>query len=634
MKDNKKSDIITGELRINKSGSGFISVGDDKELYIYKNNINKAFDSDIVSAEIIKNNNGKLEGKVVDIISRNKVTFVGTIQVSDKFAFMVPDSNKMYTDIFVPLNKLNGAKDGQKVVVEFVKWEGNRKTPNGKVVKILGNVGDNDTEIHSILEEYGLPYEFGESVEKESEKIPLTISQEEIDKRRDMRTIKTITIDPETAKDFDDAISYEKLNDNEFQIGIHIADVSHYVRSESELDIEAYERGTSVYLVDRVVPMLPERLSNGVCSLRPNEDKLCFSAIFTINTNGDIYNEWFGRTIINSNHRYTYEEAQTIIETREVTNELDSAILQLDEIAKTLRRLRLKNGSIVFDKREIKFKLDENLKPIDVIFSISKDANKLVEEFMLLANVKVAEFLKQHKVSSVNRVHEEPDILKLGNLKVFLNQYGYNFNTNSDDLRGDINKLLMEVKGTSEENIVNNLVIRSMQKAIYSTNNYGHYGLGFDDYTHFTSPIRRYSDVMVHRILNRVLSGYKSYKEANLSSKCSHLSSKEVRAQKASRDSIKFKQAEYMSDKIGRVYDGVIVGVSNYGLFVEIKDTNCDGFVKLNEISGDFYESDINNFRVVGKNTGNIIRLGDDVVIIVKSVDVLKKVIDLNLLKL
>lgn len=650
------NDILEGNLHVNKSGSGyFVSDNIKKDIYIHKSNTNKGLHLDKVVIEVFKGKDRALEGRVIEIIHRFKTKFVGTIQVSDRFAFLVPDSQKMSTDIFIPIKKLNGAKDGQKVVVELTKWEENRKTPNGKVIEVLGDSGDNDAEIHAILEEYDLPYKFNADVEAESEMIPLTISDEEIEKRLDMRDVLTYTIDPDTAKDFDDALSFERNSNGNYNVGIHIADVSHYVRPGTELDREAYERGTSVYLVDRVVPMLPERLSNGVCSLRPHEDKLCFSAIFEITEGGEVVQEWFGRTVIHSNHRFTYGEAQEIIEndgkvslslfetsdnkgyvpSTNLMNQLCDSVMKLDKIAKTLRKKRHEDGSISFDKREIKFKLDENNKPVDVLFSISKDANKLIEEFMLLANRKVAIFLNSKNIPSVNRLHDEPDLAKLNILKDFIVQFGYNVKLdNPDELRSNINKLLSDVKGTPEENIVNNLVIRSMQKAVYSTRNDGHYGLGFEDYTHFTSPIRRYPDVMIHRILNRVLKGYSPHKEVKLMTKCQYLSNREVKAQKASRDSVKFKQCEFMMDNIGKVYDGTIVGVTNYGLFVEIQDTNCEGFVNISEISGDTYNADLTNFCVVGYNTGEVIRLGDEVTIIIKDVDILKKNIDLNLLKL
>jgi len=651
------NDIIEGTLHTNKSGSAYL-VSDEinKDIYIHKSKTNKGLHLDTVKIKILKGKKRAFEGSVIEVIKRFKTRFVGTIQVSPKFAFLIADSKKMSTDIFIPINKIKGAKDGQKVVVELTEWSDKRKTPNGEVVQVLGDSGNNDTEIHSILEEYGLPYEFNEDIEAEANMIPLEITEAEVSNRRDMRDVLTFTIDPDTAKDFDDALSVEYVGDN-VQVGIHIADVSHYVRPGTDLDTEAYNRGTSVYLVDRVVPMLPENLSNGLCSLRPHEDKLCFSAIFTFDNNGNVIDEWFGRTVIHSDHRFTYEEAQVIIENDsdsiDITNfdmgdlvnskmrkakflwEVIRAIRTLDKFAKQMRAVRHKEGSISFDKREIKFKLDENKKPIDVEFKVSKDANKLIEEFMLLANRRVSEFLNSKKIPTVNRLHEEPDGIKLKNLETFLRGYGYDVNlSETDNLSDNINNLLINVKGTSEENIVNNLIIRSMQKAIYSTKKEGHYGLGFDDYTHFTSPIRRYPDIMVHRILNRVLEEYSPYKEYNLSTRCAYLSNCEVKAQKASRESIKYKQCEFMMDKIGKVYDGTVVGVTNYGLFVEIKETNCEGFINISEINGDYFQADTENHRLVGSNTGEVIRLGDEVTIIINRVDMLNKNIDLKLLKI
>lgn len=636
----KEGDHIVGKVSSNMNGSAYI-ISDDLELdvFINKKRVNKAFHLDTVKVEITKIKKKSIEGKVIEVLERFRDKFVGTIQVSEKHAFLIPDSNKIHRDIYISLKDLNGGLDGQKVVVELKEWSSGQKSPNGVVIEILGEKGDNDTEIHAILHEYGLPYNFDESIEEEANEIPLFPSEEETSKRKDIRDVLTFTIDPIDAKDFDDALSFEKVGDN-FRVGIHIADVSHYVIPETNLDKEAYKRGTSVYLVDRVVPMLPERLSNGVCSLRPNEDKLCFSTIFTLNVDGEIINEWFGKTTIHSDHRFTYEEAQSIIETKDsesykekdnLHTKLREAVIVLDELAK---KMRSKRDSVSFDKQEVRFKLDEDNKPIDIIFKVSKDSNKLIEEFMLLANKRVASYLNNKKIEIPNRIHASPDPLKMENLRLFIKQFGYDLDIKNNKItKESINNLLTEVKGTPEENIINSIIVKAMQKAEYSTDNIGHYGLGFDDYAHFTSPIRRYPDLILHRILDGVLKR-KPNNQIILEQKCEHLSKREIVAQKASRDSIKFKQAEYMMDKVNKVYSGIIVSVVNYGLYVEINETKCEGLVRLSEIGGDTFVFDEKNYCLKGYNTGEVIRLGDEVNIVVKHVDLEKRNIDLSLIKL
>jgi len=634
----KIGDVLEGKISMNASGSAYLVNNElPRDIYIHKNNTNKALHLDTVKIKVIKGNGRELEGIVTEIIHRFKMDFVGTIQVSPRYAFLVPDSNKMPVDIFVPINKLNGATDGQKVVVKITSWRENSKNPNGEVTEVLGFAGDNEVEIHSILHEYGLPYNFDEDIIAEAEAIPESIKDSEIANRRDMRNVLTFTIDPADAKDFDDALSVEWV-DGQLEVGVHIADVSHYLRPDTDLDKEAYRRGTSVYLVDRVVPMLPERLSNGLCSLRPNEDKLCFSAIFRLDHNGAVVDEWFGRTVINSDRRFTYEEAQEIIEMPDETytpTEINRAVKILDRYAKKLRIQRLGEGSITFDKHEIKFKLDENNKPVEVYFKVMKDSNKLIEEFMLLANKRVAHLLNSNSYPVVNRVHEEPEQEKLASLKQFIKQFGYVIKTNTpQEITKTLNKLLDDVRNKPEENMINNLVVRTMQKAHYSMKNLGHYGLGFDDYAHFTSPIRRYPDVMVHRLLARFLEEKPMPKMEKLEARCLYLSERERKAQKAERDSIKYMQTLFMSERVGKIYHGIVTSITEYGMFVEIIENKCEGLVRYSEIGGDTFVPDVKNYTIKGYNTGETIRLGDEVQIVVSSVDIEKKNINFTLIRL
>ena len=634
----KIGDILKGKISGNSGGSAYLVSSElPKDIYINKKNTNKALHLDTVKIRVITGDGRTLEGEVIEIVERFKTEFVGVIEISPKFAFFVPDSNKITLDFYIPLSKTLNAKDGQKVIARITSWKDDARNPNGEIIRILGDAGEHETEIHSILEEYGLPYKFDEDVIAESEAILTEITQSEIDKRRDMRKVLTFTIDPADAKDFDDALSVEWI-DGKLNVGVHIADVSHYLRPDTELDKEAYARGTSMYLVDRCVPMLPERLSNGLCSLRPNEDKLCFSAVFVLDRTGKVLEEWFGRTVINSNMRYSYEEAQEIIQDGELllNSKLETAILDLNKLAKIMRSNRLETGSISFDKQEVRFKLDSQNKPTDIIFKVAKDSNKLIEEYMLLANRRVAKFINDKKSPMVNRGHDKPNEEKLSNLKGFITQFGYDININTPaDITRSLNKLLIDVKGKSEANMIENLVVRTMQKANYTVKNIGHYGLGFKDYTHFTSPIRRYPDVMVHRLLGIYLKGgSKLPKIEKLEAKCLYLSEREKKAQKAERESIKYMQCIYMAQHVGKVYNAIVTSIMEFGVFVEIQETKCEGLVRLSEIGGDTFVSDVNNYCVKGFNTGEVIRLGDEVHIVVKSVDIEKKNINLTLIRL
>lgn len=648
----KINDILEGGIRVNASGSAYLVSPDlPKDIYLHNSKTNKALHLDTVKIKVIdgKPNGRALEGEVIEIVQRFKTEFVGKIEISDKFAFFIPDSNKIPNDFYIPKDKLLGAVDGQKVIVSLTEWKDNAKNPNGEVIRILGNAGEHETEIHSILEEYGLPYDFEEDVLSEARAISTEISENEIAKRRDMRDVLTFTIDPADAKDFDDALSVEWVN-GELFVGVHIADVSHYLRPDTELDKEAYARGTSVYLVDRCVPMLPENLSNGLCSLRPNEDKLCFSAVFKLDHNGTVMEEWFGKTVINSDHRFSYEEAQEIIEGRtldimktlerdfHLAQDLISAIRSLDKIAKKMRKVRTGDGSISFDKQEVKFKLDADNKPESIIFKVAKDANKLIEEYMLLANKHVAQFINKKELPNVNRSHDKPNEAKIEALKEFVKQFGYEIKTSSvEETTKSLNQLLKDVRGTTEADMIDNLVVRTMQKATYSTKNIGHYGLGFKDYSHFTSPIRRYPDVIIHRLLGMYLDTERVSKTTpkveKLEGRCQHLSEREKKAQKAERDSIKYMQCVYMQDNIGKVYEGIVSSVTDFGIFVTIPENGCDALLKLSNIKGT-WQTDMANFRIKEHNTQEYVRLGDTINVVITAVDLERKSIDCSIIRL
>ena len=646
------TEYYTGILDISSKGSGYVICDDfEDDIFIASNNINKALHGDEVELYVYKRRKrGKLEGEITQVLKRAKSDYVGVIQINKNYAFVVPDSTKMYKDIFVPINKTLKAEDGDKVLVSLEDWPENADSPFGKVLKILGKPGEHNTEIHSILAEYGLPYEFPHEVESFANKLDTSITAEEIKKRRDMRDVLTFTIDPKDAKDFDDALSFQVLKNGNYEIGIHIADVSHYLQEGTILDDEAYERATSVYLVDRVVPMLPEILSNGACSLRPHEEKYTFSAVFEIDNNAEIKNKWFGRTVTYSDARFAYEEAQSIIETK--TNQIPKevsltgeaykadqavadAVLKLDELAKILRRKRMNAGAISFDKIEVKFNLDEFKNPIGVYFKTTKDANKLIEEFMLLANRKVAEFIGKQKPEKtyVYRVHDEPDVSKLADLQTFVSRFGYKMNfKDKKSTTASLNKLLSDVVGKKEQNLVDTLAIRTMSKAEYTTHNIGHYGLAFDYYTHFTSPIRRYPDVMVHRLLQHYLDKGKSANQDIFEERCKHSSNMEYLATKAERDSIKYMQIKFMQDHQDQEFLGVISGVTDWGIYVEIEENKCEGMVRIRDIKDDYYKFDQDEYALIGETTKNSYQLGEEVIVKVKNADLVKKHLDFRLI--
>lgn len=646
---------FTGRLDIAGRGQGYVIVDDLEDDILVKNkNLNKALQGDTVEVYVFKRRKeGKTEGEITKIIQRKRTEFVGTIQVMENFAFVDVTDYKMYTDIFVPKANIGNAKNGEKVLVAMEDWPERADSPFGRVIKVLGMPGEHNTEIHSILAQYGLPYEFPTEVETFANNLDTTIHQEEINKRRDMRKDLTFTIDPKDAKDFDDALSFTRLENGNYEIGIHIADVSHYLQAGTVLDDEAYERATSVYLVDRVVPMLPEILSNGACSLRPNEEKYTFSAVFEMNNKAEVFKKWFGRTVIYSDARFAYEEAQYIIENPSekqhsipaeisitdtmysVKTEISEAVLELDRLAKTLRKDRMRQGAISFDKVEVKFKLDAQNNPEGVYFKESKDANKLIEEFMLLANRSVAEFIgKQSKKKTfVYRVHDEPDDEKIAALENIIKRFGYKLNTKDrNTTAASLNKLLSDVQGKKEQNLVDTLAIRSMSKAVYTTNNIGHYGLAFDYYTHFTSPIRRYPDVMAHRLLQRYLDGKDSAKEDKYEEMCGHSSDMENLASNAERDSIKYMQVKYMQDHQDQDFLGVISGVTEWGIYVEIISNKCEGMVRLQDIRDDHYIFDREEFAAIGQRSKTVYQLGDEVYVKVKNADLVKKHLDFTML--
>lgn len=645
-----RAGYVIGKVDLTQHGYGFLITEElEEDVFIPRNLLHTALDGDTVKVYVYPatKRRSNCEGEVVEILERSRDSFVGIIQISQQYAFLITDNRKMPYDLFIPLNKLNGAKDGQKAIARITEWPEKVKNPFGEVIEVLGDPGQNDVEMNAILAEYDLPWKFPTEIDKFAEHISDAIPAEEIKKRRDFRKITTFTIDPHDAKDFDDALSVEFLEKGKYRIGVHIADVTHYVTPKDMIDEEGFDRATSVYLVDRVVPMLPERLSNYICSLRPDEDKLCFSAVFEMNDKAEVISEWIGRTIIRSDRRFSYEDAQSVIETGE--GDLKDEILKLHELAQKLRKERFSQGSIAFDRVEVKFNLDEKGKPLGVYFKEQKESNQLVEEFMLLANKRVSEFVNRgcrfiqdskgkstqsgaKSKTFVYRIHDNPDPEKLESFSQFIQKFGYSVDlTPGKKMSVSINKLLDQIEGKKEQNVIENLALRAMAKARYSTNNIGHYGLAFRYYTHFTSPIRRYPDMMVHRLLAHYLEGGDSKSKSNYEMRCVHSSDMEKKAMDAERASVKYKQVEFMLDKVGQSFDAIISGIKDWGIYAEIIENKCEGMVPVQSLDDDFYEFDEDNYVLRGRKTGKQLQLGDEIKVRVKSVSLAKRQMDFEL---
>lgn len=628
---------VTGRLEVKYSGSAWVlQPGDEDDIFIAERNLSNALHGDLVKVMVFPpREDKKPEGQIVEVIERSQKQLVGIIRIDHGIAFFIPDSASYRRDILIPGRLLKKAKNGYKVVVKIVDWTPGSKNPIGEVVNVLGKPGNNNVEMQSILAENDFPLEFPKDVEEEAQDIDAQISAEEIKKRKDFRSVTTFTIDPADAKDFDDALSYEKLANGHHRVGVHIADVSYYVRPGSRIDQEAYERGTSVYLVDRTIPMLPEALCNNLCSLRPHEDKLCFSAVFELDDDAKVVKEWFGHTIINSDQRFNYGEVQKIID--EGTGCLADEILAINGLARILRKKRFENNAINFETEEVKFELDENAKPIGVYVKVATEANFLIEEFMLLANKKVAEKVGKRSIANkepktfVYRIHDTPLDEKLMNFKNFAKKLGYDFKVGSPKtVAGSFNSMFRQAQGKKEYDMLCKLSIRTMARAVYSTDNIGHYGLAFPFYTHFTSPIRRYPDLMVHRLLDRYLSKGESVSKETFEEYCEHCSQMEQKATEAERTSIKYKQAEFLEDKIGQVFDATVSGICKWGLFAELKESKCEGLITMRKFNDDFYYIDEENYTLVGLHTGKSYRFGDELKVRVVSVDLQKRQMDFD----
>jgi len=626
---------MTGVVDNVNARFGYVTLDDideTEDIFISVNDLNGALDDDKVKITLKSSRHGKhREGRVVEVLERNRQEFVGRLEMSTRYGFVIPDFRKMFHDIYVRFEDLNGAKHNDKVIVKITEWPERDKKPEGIVTRVLGKAGEHNAEMHSIIAEFGLPLEFPEGIEAEAETISDKITEKEIAKRKDFRGITTFTIDPFDAKDFDDALSIKPLPNGNTEVGIHIADVTHYVALNTSLEKEAVERATSVYLVDRTIPMLPERLSNGLCSLRPEEEKLTFSAVFELDDSGDIKKEWFGRTIIYSDKRFSYEDAQERLESGE--GDFHKEIKELDVLAKKLRKKRFNNGAVNFESVEVKFLLDEKGKPLGVIPKERKDAHMLIEEFMLMANKRVAEFVfnkvKANPLTFVYRSHDNPDPEKLDTFANFAKRFGHQMDFEKGGVSKSLNELIGEIEGKPEQNVLQQLAIRTMAKAKYTTDPKGHFGLAFPHYTHFTSPIRRYPDMMVHRLLQYYLDGGKSANQEEYEELCVHASSREKRAADAERASIKYKQVEFMSLVEKKDFDGLVSGVTEWGIFVEITETKCEGMIRISDMDDDYYEFDEQNYRVIGKRNKRMISLGDKVSVRVKSTDIDRRTIDL-----
>ncbi|MDG1147027.1 MAG: ribonuclease R [Crocinitomicaceae bacterium] len=626
-----------GVLQITQRGSGFVVLDDTKmdDVFIDKANLHQSLGGDRVKIQLLNTRKSRNEGFIINVIERERTQFVGTIQMHANFAFLIPDNSRIGTHLYIRKEKLKGAKNGDKALAKITVWPKSADNPYGEIIEVLGNSGGNDTEMVSILVNQGLDYKFNNDLLQEAESLSLNLDKKELKKRRDFRNITTFTIDPHDAKDFDDALSFKTLENGNIEIGVHIADVSHYVRPGTVMDKEALKRSNSVYLVDRVIPMLPEQLSNLICSLRPKEEKLTFSAVFEMDENGTVYNEWFGKTVIFSDRRFTYEEAQEIIEGTD--GDYKTEILFLDKIAKTLRKNRLNNGAMNIESSEMRFQLNEKGHPIQALLKTSKDANKLVEEFMLLANKKVASFIynkKKDKIPFIYRCHDKPDIAKVELFKLFVKKFGYDINIdNTNHISKNINSLLNDVKYKNEFELIQTMAIRSMSKATYETLNIGHYGLAFNNYTHFTSPIRRYADLMVHRILQEELIQTKQVNGNSLDDICKRISRMERKAVSAERESIKYFQTLFVANKVGDEFEGTVSGIAEFGVFVKMDNNLCEGLVPMKEIPGDYYSFDSEQFTVIGSRTGKEYNFGDRVKVRIQNVSTSKRQIDLEMIK-